>query len=56
MSKEQANQALAALSIVGAIVLFALGRVEAGAAVLAFLGGHVLPSPLGTPPTDPGAQ
>lgn len=54
MSKEQANQALAALSIVGAIVLFALGRVEAGAAVLAFLGGHVLPSPI--PSTPPDAQ
>jgi hypothetical protein len=46
MTKEQANQALAGIAIIGAIVLFALGRVEAGAAVLAFLGGHVLPSPM----------
>lgn len=53
--QEKANVALSLVAIVGAVVLFGMGRVEAGGALLAFLGGHLLPSPV-PPPKDDGAE
>ena len=53
-AKEKSNVALSALALVGTIVLFALGRVEAAGVVMAFLSGHLLPSPI--PASNGGAD
>lgn len=39
-------QIVSAIAIVGAVVLFALGRDEAAAVVLAFSAGQFVPSPM----------
>ncbi len=39
-------QVVSAIAIVGAVVLFALGRDEAAAIVLAFSAGQFVPSPV----------
>lgn len=39
-------QIVSAIAIVGAVVLFALGRDEAAAVVLAFSAGQFVPSPV----------
>jgi hypothetical protein len=55
MTKDQINQAILALTIVGAVLCFALGKSEAGMMLMAFAGGHAVPSPLSRP-VDGGGQ
>jgi hypothetical protein len=44
--KINASQALSAVALVGAIVLFALGKSTEAEFIVAFMAGHLLPSPL----------
>ncbi len=46
-TKEKINSALFGVALIGSIVCFAMGQAAAGAALLAFAGGHAMPSPLG---------
>ena len=43
---DKINVTTLALSIVGALACFALGRADAGMLLLVFATGHALPSPL----------
>ncbi len=44
--KDKVNSAAMLVALVGGIVCFVMGHPEAGAARLAFAGGHALPSPV----------
>lgn len=47
-TKDKINSALFGVALIGAIVCFAMGQPAAGSALLAFAGGHAMPSPLGS--------
>lgn len=51
MTKQDiANAVLLCLALIGAVTCFVLGKSEAGYVLMAFVGGHAMPSPLNRTP------